>query len=332
MSVLPFGRTSDSLLFLSYKSDDAPLVRFTAEQLLAQGHSVWFNEYCVVLGAWDESFEIPLRGGVASATRAVFFTNSKWAMSDWCTTIEAKPLLGRLGRTMCLEIRLPPDSGPNLAVPELEHVPHLEFHNRDRWVILRDLARAVGIQMGPLPDRHPEHRPLKGQVNGINYELEIAGWSVNGAAGASMGNLILPRLSMVRDGVFLSANIIVGKVEWKRREVNDNDDRQVFSNLRSLAKRYFERTPITGKCIGVHLIWQTGLSHGAFTYWGGNGWCRKYDIILPARDGGADIAFTFTCSVYGDFACFCRNIWLFDDLVDSLRYGDNGEKSWAGFL
>lgn len=321
LSALPFRSDSRSAVFLSYKSDDAPLVRFIAEQMVARGQSVWFNEYCVILGSWDEAFEVPLRDGVASATSAVFFTNSKWAMSRWCTDVEAKPLLTRLQKNACLEVRIPSEPTPHAKVPDLATVPRIDAPDEDRWVLLWRVSEALRLDsVGTSTGRAAPH-PLRGQVNGVNYELNIEGWTVKGRAMTGLGNLMLPHLQRMRDGILMSVNVVVGKVEWERRELNAADDREVFRNLRSLAKRYFEHTPLAGRCVGVHLVWHGGLSHGAFTYWGGTGWCRKYDIVLPARDGGADIAFTFTCAVYGDFASFCRFAWLFDDLVASLKYG-----------
>ena len=321
LSAFPFHRASQSSIFLSYKSEDTLLVRFVAEQLVARGQAVWFNEYCIILGSWKEAFEQPLREGVAAAGSAVFFTNSKWADSDWCTDVEAKPLLDRLPPIPCLEVRKPSEVGPHDKVKKLRNVPHIDAHAKDRWTILQEIATGLGFAIQTKSAVRSERRPLRGQVNSINYELNIEGWNVVGNATASLGNLVLPRLSRTDDGVLVTVNIVVGKVAWQRRELNAPDNRKVFENLLSLAKQYFEHAPLAGKCVGVHLVRHDNLSHGAFTYWGGKGWCRKYDIVLSARDGGADIAFTFTCFVGGDFACFCRHAWLFDDLVDSLSYG-----------
>jgi hypothetical protein len=126
------------------------------------------------------------------------------------------------------------------------------------------------------------------------------------------------------EGTRLSVNVIVGKKGRERKEVAGPDDREVFKGLRGMARAYFLVNPLAGECVGVHLVLNSGLSHGAFTYWGMFAWCRKYSIILPAKDGGADIEFHFTCSVYGPFVEFCRVAWRFEDLVASLRYG-----SWS---
>ena len=322
MSAVPFGKASPSTVFFSYKSEDAALARFIAEQMAARGRSVWFDEYCIALTSWDSDFEAPLRAGIASAASAVFFTNSKWAISSWCTDIEAKPLLERLPKSACLEVRIPYEPGPHTAVPKLALVKSIEVRKSERWTILGEVCEAFGLNLEIRPRTRLEKRPLRGKINGVNYELNIQGWEVRGRGlNVLGGDFALPPLSRKEDGVALYANIVVGKRGWERKELNAIDNREVFQNLRLLASSYFERAPLTGKCVGVHLVWHDGMSHGAFTYWAKNSWGRKYEIVLPAKDGGADVTFVFTCAAYGDFATFSRHAWLFDDLVTSLKYG-----------
>ncbi|HOD82616.1 MAG: hypothetical protein BWX88_03884 [Planctomycetes bacterium ADurb.Bin126] len=318
---LPFHDRTDSSLFLSYKSDDAGLVRFIAEQMTAQGIDVWFNEYRILLSGWEGEFEDDLKAGVSRTRRAVFFTNAKWAQSAWCVNAEAGQLLSRLGKDDCLEVRIPPHPSPHEKVPALAMLPHISTDDPDRWTLLAQVFHALGcpdLQTSPRPC---SPRPLRGRVNGIPYELDMAGWTAYGGAHVSMGDLVLPRLTQIDRGTRMSVNVIVGKRGSERQDVNDLDDRRVFQNLRGLARSYFQGNPLAGDCVGVHLVLQSGLSHGAFTYWGKFAWCRKYSIILAAKDGGADVEFHFTCSVYGPFSEFCRVAWHFDDLVASLRYG-----------
>jgi hypothetical protein len=326
---IPFRNTADSDVFLSYKSDDAILVRFLAEQMMAQGINVWFNEYRIVLRGWDEDFEQGLKAGVATCRRAAFFTNEKWTKSQWCVNAEAIPLLARLAKDDCIEVGIPPHPAPHQKVPPLEQVQQIEASNMDKWTLLKNLYQALGFTMQVSTPPGTAQRPLRGRVNDVPYELNIHGWSAHGDARPSMGNLVLPRLVQTDNGTMLSVNIIAGKRGWERKEINDLDDRIVFQNLRNMACHYFQGFPLAGECIGVHLVFQTGFSHGAFTYWGRNAWCRKYGIVLPAGDGGADIEFTFTCSVYGPFSEFCRVAWRFEELVTSLQYGKERSSDWA---
>jgi len=318
---IPFEGRPDSDLFMSYKSNDATIVRFLAEQMMAQGHNVWFNEYRIVLRGWDTEFEEALKDGVATATRAVLFTNSLWAQSSWCVNTEAEHLIRRIGKQSCVEVRMLPDDGPHQRVPDLSGVQHITADGVDRWRLLQELLTALGYTYRTSKPAGCQSRPLRGKVNDVPYEINIGDWTVYGDGQVSMGNLVMPRLMRTDGGTRLSVNIIAGKRGHERKEINDLDDRRVFQNLRHLAHSYFQAFPLAGECVGVHLLLHGGLSHGAFSYWGKNAWCRKYAVVLPAGDGGADIEFIFTCSVYGPFSEFCRLAYQFDDLTASLRYG-----------
>jgi hypothetical protein len=69
-------------VFVSYKSEDANLVRRVTEQLVACGLEVWFNEYRILVGDY-ERFQDAIDDGLARATHAVVFTNDRWAAADW---------------------------------------------------------------------------------------------------------------------------------------------------------------------------------------------------------------------------------------------------------
>jgi hypothetical protein len=304
---IPFMNTVGSEVFLSYKSDDAVIVRFLAEQMMARGINVWFNEYRIMLHRWETAFEDGLKAGVGSSQKAAFFTNEKWAKSKWCVDTEAPELLELLTSENCVEVCIPPHPAPHQKVKGLKEVDHrIDATDMDKWELLQELCNALRspISVAPPAGNHPY--PLRGRLNDVPYELNTAGWSIRGDARSSMGNVELPSLIRTDNGTTLSVNIVAGKRGWERKEINDPDDRKVCENLRDLARSYFQRFFLAGECIGVHLVFNSDLSHGAFTYWGKSAWCRKYAIVLPGLSGKADIVFTFTCSVYGSFHEFCR--------------------------
>ena len=208
-----------------------------------------------------------------------------------------------------------------VAMHTLPLAAHLSSTARGSRLNPEEVSRKFTWNSPPKLTNAPPPRPLRGRINMIPYELNIGGWHTTGEGRTWGDNFVLPSLRRTEEGAFLSVNIIVGKRGREREELNAPDNRQVFVNLRGMAREYFEHMPLAAECVGVHLLFNSELSHGAFTYWGRSAWCRKYSIILPARDGGMNLEFVFTCSVHGDFRQFCRHAWLFDDLATSLTYG-----------
>jgi tetratricopeptide (TPR) repeat protein len=96
--------------FLSYKSDDANVVRRVAERLIAGGFRVWFAEYEVMLQNYD-AFAEAIRKGTENSAFGLFFTSQKYAASEWCKQ-EVDWLRQRLARTPehLIEIRLEPNN------------------------------------------------------------------------------------------------------------------------------------------------------------------------------------------------------------------------------
>ena len=244
---LPFITDATHTLFLSYKSEDAQLVRFIAEQLIAQGQDVWFNEYRVPLHNWDEDFEPELRKGTRSCERAVYFTNARWSSSAWCTQVEAGDILGRVPVGSCIEVRMPFESGPHQRLPELATLPHVDATGKAKWDILAELSRRLGCNSPQSPLQAALARPLMGHINMIPYALDIGGWSTAGKSRMWRENLVLPTLRRTEDGIHLSVNVIVGKRGQERQEIGGSDDRKVFENLRALARTYFDHTSFGGR-------------------------------------------------------------------------------------
>ena len=72
-------------VFVSYKSEDANVVRSIVEQLKANGISVWFTEYEVLLHNYEQ-FQIEIEEGVGRADYYLLFTNNRWARSKYDTS------------------------------------------------------------------------------------------------------------------------------------------------------------------------------------------------------------------------------------------------------
>ena len=69
--------------FISYKSEDAGLVRLIAEQLLANNIKVWFAEFKMLTHNWDD-FQREIELGIRHSKFAIAFTNNRYARSLYC--------------------------------------------------------------------------------------------------------------------------------------------------------------------------------------------------------------------------------------------------------
>jgi len=318
---VPFRHRQESSVFLSYRSRDATLVRFVAEQMIAQGVHVWFNEYRVQLRGWDTTFEQMLAAGVANTERAIFFTNAQWAESkQWTVVVEAFPLLARLGKENCVEVQIPSHPLPHQVVPPLREVRHIDTRGMDRWTLLRELCQAFDFPTRAVDAGEMICTPLRGFLQGVPYEVNTGGWSINGRTRSRRGIVTLPALVRTEDGITSEVRISGFGVTYCRPLYGD-DERAMFEMLRENARTWFAPRPNRGECIGTHLVFNSGLSHGAFTSYRGGAWYRLYVIQLPTHRSEGDSQFRFECAVRGSFADFCRVAWQFDDLVGSLQYG-----------
>lgn len=105
-------------IFLSYKSEDANLVRLVAEYLIAGGLDVWFNEYQILPENY-ERFTEAIDEGIRQATHAVVFTNNRWSRADWCL-YEMKGLLRSIAdRSRIVEVCIPYEDEPRHVFQEL---------------------------------------------------------------------------------------------------------------------------------------------------------------------------------------------------------------------
>ncbi len=64
------------MLFISYKSHNADVAREVADALLANGVNVWFAEYQVLFGNYDD-FQKAVNEGIDRASHALLFTNNR---------------------------------------------------------------------------------------------------------------------------------------------------------------------------------------------------------------------------------------------------------------
>ncbi|MBP1660241.1 MAG: Ankyrin, partial [Candidatus Aminicenantes bacterium] len=118
-------------VFLSYKSEDANLVRQVAEQLIGCGLDVWVNEYRILAGDY-EKFQDGINDGLSRATHAIVFTNNRWAGAEWCR-YEMNGLLARIpDRSRIVEVAIPWEDKPREVFPDLLGRPAVVYRGDPR--------------------------------------------------------------------------------------------------------------------------------------------------------------------------------------------------------
>lgn len=346
-------------VFISYKSEDANLVRQTAEELTAVGLDLWFNEYRI-LAAEYEQFEDAIDDGVRRATHAVVFTNNRWARSKWCG-IEMEGLLERIpDRSRIVEVAIPWEDGPREAFPDLLGRPAVLFQGDPRRPSHDDVHRLVveilgrlgyGTSQTALPAI--ESKPVWLPSYGVTFDPgPFRLWPERTRRQLVARRLQSDTVLGLRTAVFhlggdkidVSMDAYATNYESpiSRLEISDagaSDDRAVYAAYRGYAKNWFPTEHghfrhVDFQPKGLHLVFVEGTSQIGVSYVSkmeGEArdearWERRYAVRIPnplRPDARGELAFVFSVGLPGDEAqqlrAFCRLAPWFDAVVESAR-------------
>jgi TIR domain len=331
-------------LFLSYKSEDANVVRAVADWLSAAGVSVWFDEYTILLRG-REGFDAAIRRGATHSAGAVAFTHALYAGSEYCT-LELRELLRTCGPGRVLEVQMrddiPPDVrarypfGALLGGPErpcLDDCLRTAFGGA-RAVYERLKAHFPGLGLAPLPPDEPRDAPatLTGSYCGVPYSIDHSGWEVRsaGVGPTPEGNCDGPYLARVFNGYPAYCKLMLGPEPPGSNPLGDGAGRglegpALLDSVREFAAGWVDASDSV--CRGVHVfIDRGGRRHVGLTYWIRSEfqWQRRYSVVLPqpgGHAGGRPREFAFTFGFFGPFREFCRVTHLLEAVVSSLRWG-----------
>jgi len=315
----PLGKTFD--IFVSYKSEDVPVVRQVADQMIASGLRVWFAEYTVLLTG-REQFQEYIDAGIGQSRYGVCFTNDRFIGSEYCRR-EMEQLLdpANCGPENVVEVRIPSEPLPHREYPELASAPAIEFTG-DVNELLRYVQAATSLSVElPAPAMTGEEAGVVFRDEELGYSFDVTGWRMMERGGGHTGADIQgPSFSRSFPGSDAVWNLIVGPDAVAPRQVKGEsvDDRQAYERGIEFAERYLGREG--RKCAGVHLFFLHGFSHLALTYWWRNGWTRRYSIILPEPGTGRSMEFAFSFAFFGPFAEYCRRAHHMDRIVNSLEW------------
>ena len=142
-------------IFISYKSEDANLVRAVAEYLIVAGVNTWFNEYEVRLDIYDDfdrDIYQKLDEAVSTCTHGVVFTNNRWAMSEYCRK-EMESMLRCIQHENILEICFPNEHMPHQIFNDLERINSLSGLS-DAYLIANEILNRfkIDIEISPAID------------------------------------------------------------------------------------------------------------------------------------------------------------------------------------
>ncbi len=343
-------------VFVSYKSEDSNLVRPVAEQLIACGLDVWFNEYRILVSEY-ERFQDGIDAGLARATHAVVFTNNRWAEARWCTH-EMDGLLKHIeDRSRIVEVAIPSENRPREVYPDLAGRPAIVFRGdprRPSHADVHGLVTAIlerlgfGTNLTALPDSEP--RPAWLPTPGVTFDpgpfrLDEGKTRRQMKARAIQSDPVLGLrtvvYSMAASDVDITMDVYATNFESpiSRMSISDtgtSDDRAVYEAYLGYARQWFPSEHghfrhIEYQPKGLHLVFVDGTSQIALTYVskmeGESGpkttWERRYAVRIPnpLADAKGELAFVFSVGLKGDEAqqtrAFCRLAPWFDAVVTS---------------
>ena len=262
--------------FLSYKSEDANVVRAVAEAIMANGYSVWFNEYRIPSHQYknDPAIQAAIDTGIDQSRHALVFTNNRFAESDFCRA-EIERILNRLESDQLVgvaEIRIPPETNPRLRWPVLSSIPSTIYRGRINEVLefVNDLAW-LPTAMIPPPERTSltsgESLPLRFGISLDTGPLEQIDAPEISMPAIHKGNSFAGELYIFRGTVRghtvqMMVNLnpfltVLGQLSISAR--GSANDRRVADQYREFSDRWLKNVGQDWK--GAHLYFWGGRSH-----------------------------------------------------------------------
>jgi hypothetical protein len=321
----PSRPTRDFDFFISYKSEDASLVRRVADMLVANGFKVWFAEYTILLtdrGRFAEAIE----DGIRRSKFGLAFTRDLYVASEHCRD-ELNRLLdpSNCGPGKVLEIRLRNENLTHEAFPQLVDSPQFQF-NGDVDSVLEFVGQSTAREINTF-----ERSTLTVPANRIYrderglYALDIGGWGR-----ANPGDLRTDlSCKTVLNGYNAHWNLLIGPFIPGTRQAyrmsEAMDERTCYNFILEFVAREFLTLPmVQGVCRGAHMLSVARYSQAAITYWfegmGSGYWTRRHSVVFPDSNPAGSTEFAFTFAFFGPFREYCRHAYLMDHLVESLRF------------
>jgi len=300
--------------FLSYKAEDANVVRTVAEQSMACGLRVWFAEYAIPSADFDDDAKLrdAIRAGVSRARCHVVFTNARWARSAWCR-VEMESI-SRLPQARILQVYLSEEDEPAATWPILRDVPSIRFDG-DASAVLDRLSALGWIDPGVTPPPGPAVPAAASGRRSMGYGITFdpgplrdspaLPWFVQRALRRSGEHVYLRgEIAGLHVDALLDVDphrTVLG--EQVVREEGEADDRAIYRSYLGIARDWLGG--LRRAEIGFHLVFVGGRSHFAMTSIasgeedGAVTWERRYALLLtgPNQRSAGELDVTFAVAL-----------------------------------
>jgi len=337
------------LVFVSYKSEDANLVRGVTERMKANGVPLWFAEY-EVLPETYERFQEAIDEGIQNASHGLVFTNARWADSEHCR-YEMVHLLERIPHGKIVEVCIPKESEPRKIFPLLAESrrvvfegDHLNPQNLDLDQLVGEIWAEMGLdgpQLNP-PVTYGDRISLQGY--GVEFDSgpflfsparteQFQRMQARAGFRAAIFQASVEGIDVNLDLHVWPLDTAVGGLSVLQG--GQADDREVYTSYRKYARDWLRsegrKRGEEWEAKGLHLIFIDGRSHMGLTYVSKRFtreealWERRYVISLPSegdeRQGEAGLV--FAAPMRGDpeaqLRKFCRLTPQMDTIARSFR-------------
>jgi hypothetical protein len=313
-SVIPEGHISPTFpsshrperrdFFLSYKSEDANLVRQVAECLVSNGCSVWFAEYEILLPNYD-AFQAAIDNGLENCNFGILFTNPRYWDSIYCKH-EAEWLRKNLNPEKVLDICL---TAPTNLLN-----------------IISDIGLRTGLKLNCTVPQKAAETSFSARCTEIGFST--TGFCLEHWDNASVDGSDQARFRSLDPNLPLEFNVRFDfNLEYAPGKPHTisvipvADDRKLYNERRVFAEWWMKEMGKLGAPPveeGLHLVWREQRTHVALTHRFADLWMRKYSLIMdgPGLSRRTEVILTF--AIKGDFRRFCTATVLMDRIVESV--------------
>lgn len=330
--------------FLSYKSEDVDIVRKHADRLLANGMTVWFAEYMILLQNYY-TFEDAIYRGLRQSEFGFIFTSESYFGAKWCRE-EVMALLKpeNCGPKKMLDVRMTAASTGRKTIPGLSKVPSRKFTGNveDIIEIQNDVMQDAVHHWLQLSNSRSQRKPYFDER--LGYRLDLMGWDMyyRGAPNLTHAGYIGPAFRRKVEGNWLGLHISAGVAAESRGmpvafdfseeaikralqaaqsdfflPFTISDDREYYKKGVDFANSWAREHRV--KCVGLHLFFYGRHSHLALTYASRRGWNRRYSIVLVDPETDLSIEFALVFKFMGLFTEYCKYTAFMDGIIYSLR-------------
>lgn len=341
------------MIFISYKSNYANLIRNIGESLIAGGQKIWFAEHEVLPENYDD-FLLAIDNGIQNSQYAIFFTNKLWQNSNHCQ-YEKKGLLNKLSSDCVLEICLKENSQNTRG-------SFLSYHTNN---LFRVECNYDCIEVSDVVNILKKIEQIfQFELTSYPKKATLDQWSYLPSIGIGIQSGILQ--AKLTDNIYRGSNflspLIVYKSQYNGIDIGlaititpfdsvlkglakyfdeEYDDRQLYNSYRNYAdkwvKTYFTNSKVYKGSqmysMGLHLLFKENHSHLGLTYYtifdsheNNITWERRYVIPIHGdsekETGEANLVFYAKLSGTKDiqFQNFCQFSTLFDSIARSFVY------------